>query len=672
MKHLFLFLLVTLPLSIHSCFAQSNPDTVLHRYQEYLFKTTSLSNIEKLTRSLNENGEWPDINYADTQRGNWQLLEHLKRLRNLSIAWANPRSTYYNNPELWKSINAALDNWLENRYQNKNWWHNQIGVPQNMRDIIILIRTHLSPEKLKQALQIMDQLKVAGTGANLIWSADLGLHYGALTRDTALMNKCSQLIISEIKITTGDGIQPDYSFHQHGTRLQMFQYGASFLQTNIRLAWELRKTSWAFPPSKLNILANLILKGWQWMARGINTVPGTMDRSVSREGALHSADLRTQIPFLCDLIPSKKSAWLALADRQNGKGNALKGFRYYPYSDFAAYQTPYFSFFLKTISNRTLATESINSENLKGKLLNSGDAYLVRDGEEYFNIMPVWDWNFLPGVTSFNGAEKIDRKPFSGGVSDGKSGLIAMDYRMIGKENAALSAHKCWMSYHHVTVCLIADLKAGNISGNVYTALDQCRLRGKVILNSPDNVVQDSDHLYQNVHWIYHQSGFTYLPLNEASVHLQLKTATGSWSAINASQSPAMHTEKVFLPVMIHSHQQPSTGYVLAYCPSAAQAAALYAHPTWKILRNDDACQAVAFKNGPIMAAFFSADSLKLPNQVILTTDQPCLIHLLKNTLYISNPLHTSITVTLHINHKLFRAKLPDDGSSYSINLSKK
>src|SRR5690606_38592853 len=133
----------------------------------------------------------------------------------------------YHNQDLFKKINTALDHWLQKRYQSSNWWHNQIGVPQYMRDIIILLHNDLDPDRLKKSLEVMAQLQVHDnyTGGNLVWCADLGLHYGALTGDEKLVKRCRDLILKEIKITTGEGIQPDYSFHQHGKRLQMYQYG---------------------------------------------------------------------------------------------------------------------------------------------------------------------------------------------------------------------------------------------------------------------------------------------------------------------------------------------------------------------------------------------------------------------------------------------------------------
>ena len=377
-------LLSSKPHNLGSAGSKEVADTILNRYKQYLFATLTIQkDADKLAASLNKNGQWNDINYQDNEKAGWKPLIHLNRLRDLAFAYAKPQSKFYHQLEILQAAKSALNHWLQTRYKCPNWWHNEIGVPQQIRDVIILLQKDLSTNELQGALEIMAQYQIHdnSTGANLTWSADLGTHYALLTNNKALAQKCRDLIIEEIKITTGDGVQPDYSFHQHDKRLQMYQYGGAFLRENVRLAWELRGTSLSFPKEKINLLTDFVLQGWQWTTRGINTVPGTMDRSASRRDALHSSDIRQLIPYLIDVIPGRKNDLLSIADHQNGRGS-LVGFRYFPYSDFAAYQQPGFSFFVKTISTRTLATESINSENLKGHLLNSGDAYFIRDGNE--------------------------------------------------------------------------------------------------------------------------------------------------------------------------------------------------------------------------------------------------------------------------------------------------
>jgi chondroitin AC lyase len=645
--------------------ANAQADAILSRYKQYLLKTIKPEgDVKQFMTSLNAGGQWPDINYQDTEKANWKNLVHLKRLRDLALVWESPGSTWFQNPQVWKTFSLGLNHWLDKRYKNPNWWHNEIGVPGYMRDIIILLRDKLTDPQLKAALEIMAQHRVQenAVGANLTWSADLGFHYGALTNNPKLMQLCRNLIIKEVRISIEEGVQPDFSFHQHGQRLQMYQYGRAFLWDNIRLAWELRGTSMAFPEEKIKILMDFALNGWQWMARGVHTVPGTMDRSASRLNALKSADLIDLLPYFIALSPENKTAFDKFSEIQKDKA-ALSGYRYYPYSDFTAYHDKDFSFFLKTISSRTLATESINSENLKGKLLNSGDTYLIRDGNEYFNLMPVWNWGCLPGVTAFNGADQIKRQQFTGAVSDGKVGLTVMDYQLENKDKSKLLiARKFWAVSGKRVICLIAGLQATGIS-DVYTTLDQCRWRSDVTVNQENNRIRAGAHELNNVSWIHH-AGFAYIPINPAAITLTLATVTGSWKEINASETNAPVNEKIFMPVLHHGNLE-SGGYLLAACKTPKEAAEIAARREWQVIRNDKEIQAVQFNDGTLMAAFYQAGTLRAQKVVTqLKIDQPCLVLIRNQEIWLSNPAFSAITVTLDLNHKRQKIVLPADGSS--------
>ena len=658
-----MFFITGLLLCTQLVFAQA--DTILSRYEQFMFSTLKVrDDLSNIASSLNGDGQWADINYKDLERGSWQPLNHIKRTRDIAFAYAFPDSKFYHDAELLKKINLAVHNWVRNRYVCPNWWHNEIGVPQIARDIAVLLRHTFSDQQMANVLSILAQYKVRddATGANLVWDADLGLHYGLLTKKTELVQECRDLINQEIRITTGDGVQPDYSFHQHGSRLQMYQYGGAFLLENVRLAWELRETSLAFPHDKINLLTDFVLNGWQWMTRGINTVPGTMDRSASRKDALHSSDIRTLIPYLIDLIPERTSELTAVEDHQNGEG-VLIGFRYFPYSDFAAYQQKDFSFFLKTISTRTLATESINSENLKGHLLNSGDAYLIRDGQEYFNLMPAWNWEYLPGVTSFKGADKIKRKPFAGSVSDGEGGFTSMDYVLESKDGRSISAKKSWFCYDNKVVCLIADLKGKGVD-SAYTVMDQCKWIDKVIANGKIKLLDKGYHPFESLKWIYHRN-FVYVPLTHSAAEIQLHSVTAKWSDINTSESDEPEHEKVFLPVLLHNDMSKgnSFAYLVSFSKTVAAAKGIAKRPGCKIIRNDSLCQAVVFKDGTIMIAFFEPGSVKI-NRDHLFVDKACLVLIRNNKIYVSDPQQNNSSVVVQLNDKKFDVQLPAKGFS--------
>jgi chondroitin AC lyase len=413
-------------------------------------------------------------------------------------------------------------------------------------------------------------------------------------------------------------------------------------------------------------------------------VPGTIDRCASRPDALNSADLRESLPYLCAIYPSAAREFQDIDQRQNDKGPALQGFRYFPSSDFTAYQQLRFSFFLKTISDRTFATESINGENLKGKLLNSGDSYIIQTGKEYVNLMPVWDWAKLPGVTSFNGAARIDRHAFTGSVSDGRSGqnkvngrneqngltgqsgLTVMDYDLTGAPGQRLVARKFWGCHKGWVVCLIGGMRDSGIQ-KAYTTLDQCRWQDAVTVGhgGSETFLHDGDYALDAANWLWH-GGVTTLFLEPVHLEIHAGETTGSWAAINTSGSAAPITEKVFLPLIVHENNA-STAYALTAGTTLGETRSLTGHPPCKVIRNDAQLQAIRFTDGMLMAAFYFPGTLRLGNGHAISADHPCLVLVSGKDTFIADPSRQYSVITLHIDQTTRVAHLPDEGTTVAL-----
>ena len=662
----FLFFL----LSVKKTFAStdSDVDVILNRHKEFLLKQGSdgENNVPEIVASFDlQKKRWNTIDYGDNQRAAWRVSDHLRNTKELAVHWSDPKSQWYKNQKIFQIIINALDNWALHKYQNPNWWHNEIGVPQLMRDILVLIRSDLSSAQINNYLPILKQHRIASDGANLIWSADLGLFYGLFTKDFKLIDSAVSAIVNEIKFSEKDGLKPDFSFHQHGARLQMYQYGAAFLLDNIRIAWELQKSRWAYPPEKTELLTSMLLEGWQWMARGIYTVPETMDRSSTRADELNKADVRLYLSFFKELVPAKANELNALEARQNNIGKSLDGFRHFPYSDFTSYHNEYFSFFLKTISSRTLPSESINNENLRGRLLNSGETYFMRDGQEYFNMMPVWDWEKLPGISAFKGADRIDRKSFNGSVSDGKIGLVSMDYSIMSKGTSnSVSCKKSWFVYDNYVLCLMSNIEMINLK-HAYTILDQARWRGAITTNK--GLFSKNIKKSENLKWIRHND-FVYFALdNNNELSLFADTVSGNWYSINRGYSVEKIVEKVFMPSILHQPRNKCAAYVVACSKNKNTNKAIKQQP-FRIIRNDADCQAVIFKDNNSAVSFYKPGNIHLGNMA-LYVDKPCLAIITKKEIFISDPLHEGGIINITYNNKKYQVNLQADGTIVSFRI---
>ena len=70
-----------------------------------------------------------------------------------------------------------------------------------------------------------------------------------------------------------------------------------------------------------------------------------------------------------------------------------------------------------------------------------GATYIYKDGKEYLDIFPLWDWRKLPGVTAFEDNAPMpliksyqprNKGTFVGAVSDGKQGMTVMELDRAG------------------------------------------------------------------------------------------------------------------------------------------------------------------------------------------------------------------------------------------------
>lgn len=647
---------------------KSRTRIVLDRYRKLLLdcKPPEPESIRKLASGLKDDGTWPDINYKDKTQSRWRTMGHLSRLRRLAIAVKHPHSKVKEDTAIMNAIWRGLDHWLEKEYEQGNWWYTRIGIPRQMRAILILLNDEITPERRNRGWKIVARSGLPDmTGANQIWIANLTIAQAAAENDKRLLARAAALASAEIKISNAEGIQPDFSFHQHKARLQTFHYGMSYVRDLSDLAWILRETPWAFPKEKGRILIDYMVKGMDWMRRGTCTVPGTLDRAATRPGCLGNKRLTPPLKRLREAFPELAEKINPVIEREAGRGKPLIGFRHFPRSDFTAYHRKEFSFFVKTLSNRTLPSEQISNENLKNKHLYCSDSHFMRDGLEYYNMMPVWEWFWLPGITATSRMPAFEQRSFVGGMGNGQSGQVAIDYRF-GK---ALTARKAWFCHNNRVICLIGGLRCPRPTA-VHTALDQCRLDGAVtvgIENGQRNI--DKKTTLKNVSWIHHR-GVAYVLLNPSQISITMGKVTGSWKSISSGMPAKPVTDHVFLPLLFHGKNinNGSCAYMLAPADKPETAAALARNPGFKVLTNSRDIQAVLFDDGRLMAAFYTAGSLKEGERPVLKVNHQCLIMVQDNTLWMANPAHKACTVTVEISdQRPLQVSIPGDGTTVKV-----
>jgi chondroitin AC lyase len=624
------------------------------------------SRAEGYLSSLAADGRWPDIEYEGARPG-WNA--HLGRLVQMASSYTNAASPDYHSVKMLEGVERGLQYWVRNRQPAPHqWWQNAIGQPLELSRILVPLEDVLPADLLRQGLSYYafpSEIDPRyNTGQNLVWFAQQQVISGALARSPEDIAAGSAALQREISITTGEGIQPDFSFHQHGPQLYNGGYGHDFMVDTSKYAAVLAGTRYAFTHEKLSLLADLLLMGSGHMIRGKWLDYSAEGRTLLRRGASEAAaEFAAACDELAALLPERAAELIALKKHIEGTGAAYSflGNRYFWNSDFMTHQREAFYISVKMVSNRTVGTETLGGENLKGSWLPFGATWIVRRGDEYKDIFPVLDWGRLPGVTSAHMAMPTLNPPdwgrgvtalhkptaaapgfaepesfvtfkgfsqpesFVGGVSDGTYGAAAMVF-----DKMETQGRKGWFFFDREMVAVGAAISSSR-DEPVATTLNQTLLHGPVLIDG--KAFDPGEAKVPQASWVLHD-GVGYAFLEPAAVNIKVGPQTGDWKSVSAGYSDAPVTEQVFALWLDHGVRPSGAQYAYAVLPGtrAQPLAEWAAHPPVRIITNTTAQQAVIHDQlGVAEIVFYTPGSVALGAGWAVKVDEPCLALLAKH-----------------------------------------
>ena len=627
---------------------------------------TSPDQAAKLLASQKDDGSWPDVEYASQARSSWPPATHLTRALALTVYARRIDTPPADAAKSLAAVHKALAYWKQHDYQCPNWWYNQIGVPKIIGNTALLLDADLADdEKAFITGTVLPRAKVGPmTGQNRVWLAANGVMCAALLNEETLMRQAAAVIQEELTAGTAEGIQPDFSFHQHGPQQQFGNYGMAYSVEMSRWATVLRGTPYAFTPDKIGILRNFLLEGENGVVWRGNMDISSCGRQLFPNSPLSKAGvLRATMRAMAVADSPHAADYTAFVTRNtNAAPNDLIGDRYFWRSDYLIHRRPDSMTTLKMASTRVIGGETVNNENLSGLHLADGATYFYRNGHEYDDIFPVWDWRMIPGTTEalsdaslkWPTADLKKNAEFVGGVSDGATSCAAMDFH-----RDDLRAKKAWFFAGDVVVCLGADITSTGPSP-IATTLNQCLLKTAVTVlhagkqESPAGTRQD----LKAADWV-EQDGLRYTPLQPESLLLTTATQTGNWKAVFDSPATpkADVTKNIFTLWIDHGTHPANAAYSYAVSPAGAAPA-----PT--ILSNTAKLQAVqSGKAGPIAAVFWAAGSADLAGTSI-QVDAPCLLLLDASRVTVSDPTQKLTKLRIELGGKSAVVQLPRAGDA--------
>src|SRR5690606_7830646 len=234
---------------------------------------------------------WPSINYQDTSRTGFEHRVHLQNLLALAKAHNQPESSYARNAQLLAAFKAALHHWLQEDYRCENWWWNEIGTPDAMANILLLMRDELMVDELAAGIAIAERSNFDGLGArpggDFVKMAGIKAVTELVRRDTSGFALAIRTMSDQIYVTEDRGIKPDMSFHHRTDGVpSTLSYGAQYVTTFLYWADLVRGTRFAFQPQTIALVTDYYLDGMRKaMPFGRFADPGIKNREVSRKSS---------------------------------------------------------------------------------------------------------------------------------------------------------------------------------------------------------------------------------------------------------------------------------------------------------------------------------------------------------------------------------------------------
>ncbi|MEM7366946.1 MAG: polysaccharide lyase family 8 super-sandwich domain-containing protein [Bacteroidota bacterium] len=656
----FLFLSIIVAKPVRS---QADIDLIKQRItQELTAGKIDDAEITHLLETIREDGTWPGINYQDVSRTAFEHRYHYGHMFSLARAYRSPSSAYHNKRQVKQSIAKALKHWAEKDYVADNWWYNQIGTPNALVSVMLLVGDELDKQLVLHIQPMIRRAHIDAPGArpggDRIKIASIEARNQVFLGEWEAFDRIIRVIESEIKFSDwvgasygygfrhmskgfsnrkmgGRGIMHDHSFHHRTDGVNnTLSYGLGYAAAFVEWARYTQGTSFAFSEAKLEQLIDYFLDGICKMAVfGKYPDAGVKNRSISRVGALrpYGASLAEDLLLISPYRKDELQEIVAI--RKKGDKPTLSHASWFWHTEHFTCQRPDWFASIRMYSTRTHNMEQpYNSEGLFNHHRGDGANHISRTGDEYLDIWPVYDYQKIPGATilqkpelpSSQQIQQLGLTDFVGAATDGRYGAAAFDFR---SPLDPLIARKAWFFFDEEYVCLGAGISCKNQKLPVLTTLNQCHLRDAISLSvsGETSILATGEAEYQKVDWVYHDQ-IGYLFPQAGTVHIKNIPATGSWWRINKqTDSPKDELNLDVFSLWLDHGIRPSDAayaYIVVPATSIQELEQGSSNNNIRILTNTPELQAVSHKGlGMTQVVFYQAGKIELPDALSLACE---------------------------------------------------
>ncbi|MFX0101172.1 MAG: polysaccharide lyase family 8 super-sandwich domain-containing protein [Candidatus Hodarchaeota archaeon] len=608
------------------------------KYEQALWGTpdkTAADNIAANLVSSSDGYYFNNINYDDDSRAGWEPRLHLLNLLTMTKKYG--KDLIASDDDVRETVIRTLDYWINNDFRSLNWWYNEISTPQEIADIGIMLKNHLSNQQIGDIAKIIERgilaqgyKTLAWTGANLLDAVDTTIQYSFFAEIGYYLKKAVDYAENEIFISDGDteGIKEDYTFYQHGAQQAITSYGAVYVSIIAKLAKFLNGTLFQFSSEKMDILVDFILYGQRYAIRGNNSNYLANGRSFSRKNGNSAVGIKNSVGTLISLEGTPKKGELQeFYDSFDDLNSSINDTKYFPYSHTLFDISPDYYMAVKGAYDGFINSELVNSENILSRNLGYGGVTTYQyTGSEYNDISALWDFSKLPGTTAYNETDQELRDyhgdstgfqyrsvtTHSDGRSDGTKGGLYVDI----ENEEGLYSRQAYICYNGLMVCLgnsLSNSKNPNTK-EVFTTIDQ------VYANNPTcngSVIEGMIQIDNNS--AISNGQFVYYNLEAVNLTAEVNNVTGNLYRNNLAQDQEYNAD-IFTLYYNYGTNPDNQSFAYAVLANPDDNAPLDADglPIEKIT-NTNSIQAVEFTDGSAVIIFHEAGSFTTTTAAVIS-----------------------------------------------------
>lgn len=633
--------------------------------------------IKTLVETLQPDGRWPGIDYVDTTRTAFQHERHLSNMLALSIAYKKKGSPYKGNKQVRKAVHQALAFWLENDFICENWWWNQIGTPNTMVSMLLILDRDLSQEESDRMLKIAERGNMNASGArpsgDRIKIAGLQAKAALFKRDAQEVAMLMKIIEGEIKFSTGRGMQHDFSFHHRTDWVNnTLSYGSGYAGAFIEWASNVADTEFRFSEQTVRLLIDYYIDGiCKQMVYGRISDPGILNRDIARPGEekVWSPSAPEKLRTLTNYRQAELDNIICLR-KGDSSCEPVSFAKFFWRTDHFVFQRPNFYTSVRMYSTRNANMEMpYNGEGLMNHFRGDGTNYLSIRGDEYKRLTPVYDWMKIPGATivqldKMPGESEIQKwglTDYVGAVTDGMYGAVGFDFK---SPHTGLAAKKAWFFFDKAYVCLGTNISS-RMENPVLTTVNQCLLNGEVTVSDADGIhlQEQGTRTKKEVRWVVHDKVGYYF-LQKENVVLSNQRMEGSWKIANRQTTvPAdIVRQDVFTLSIDHGQSPDNGGYAYMVIPSVDSRSVenRVEEEGAVVLANSSELQAVRHDGlNMAYAVFYKGGTLRINDKIAVEIESPGMLMMKYNDsgeiqmLAVSDPTHFMKKLHLSVNQKI-------------------